>query len=139
MNQNKMPSRAVDSRMISRGPDFTPAFADFGRPMSGGRGAAVSPKRDPSERPDPGLFSTPLILSQLMSMGTRRPPPRKIIMNVTVNDDVQLKKAENAWKPGMKRESPPEDLDAQKTQASGEHSNSSCLWGVFTCVGWVDY
>ncbi|XP_024126411.1 eukaryotic translation initiation factor 4 gamma 3 isoform X4 [Oryzias melastigma] len=116
MNQNKMPSRAVDSRMISRGPDFTPAFADFGRPMSGGRGAAVSPKRDPSERPDPGLFSTPLILSQLMSMGTRRPPPRKIIMNVTVNDDVQLKKAENAWKPGMKRESPPEDLDAQKTQ-----------------------
>uniref|UniRef100_A0A3B3DP22 Eukaryotic translation initiation factor 4 gamma, 3a n=1 Tax=Oryzias melastigma TaxID=30732 RepID=A0A3B3DP22_ORYME len=93
MNQNKMPSRAVDSRMISRGPDFTPAFADFGRPMSGGRGAAVSP-----------------------NMGTRRPPPRKIIMNVTVNDDVQLKKAENAWKPGMKRESPPEDLDAQKTQ-----------------------
>ncbi len=42
MNQNKMPSRAVDSRAISRGPDFTPAFADFGRQMTGGRGAAVS-------------------------------------------------------------------------------------------------
>lgn len=42
MNQHKAPSRAVDSRAISRGPDFTPAFADFGRQMSGGRGAAVS-------------------------------------------------------------------------------------------------
>ncbi|XP_044205757.1 eukaryotic translation initiation factor 4 gamma 3 isoform X2 [Thunnus albacares] len=92
MNQNKVLSRVVDSRVISRGPDFTPAFADFGRQMTGGRGAA------------------------LMNIGTRRPPPRKIIMNVSVNDDVQLKKSENAWKPGMKRESPPEDPEAQKTQ-----------------------
>uniref|UniRef100_A0A3B3Y4D3 Eukaryotic translation initiation factor 4 gamma, 3a n=1 Tax=Poecilia mexicana TaxID=48701 RepID=A0A3B3Y4D3_9TELE len=92
MNQNKLPSRAVDSRVISRGPDFTPAFADFGRQMTGGRGAA------------------------LMNMGTRRPPPRKIIVNVSVNDDVQLKKSENAWKPGMKREGLPEDPEAQKTQ-----------------------
>ncbi|KAM6927849.1 eukaryotic translation initiation factor 4 gamma 3 [Xenentodon cancila] len=92
MNQNKLPSRVVDSRVISRGPDFTPAFADFGRQMSGGRGAA------------------------LMNIGSRRPPPRKIIMNVSVNDDVQLKKAENAWKPGMKREDVPEDPEMQKTQ-----------------------
>lgn len=42
MNQNKLPSRVVDSRVISRGPDFTPAFADFGRQITGGRGAAVS-------------------------------------------------------------------------------------------------
>ncbi len=42
MNQNKLPSRVVESRAISRGPDFTPAFADFGRQMTGGRGAAVS-------------------------------------------------------------------------------------------------
>lgn len=92
MNQNKMPTRVVDSRVISRGPDFTPAFADFGRQMSGGRGAA------------------------LMNISSRRPPPRKIIMNVSVNDDVQLKKAENAWKPGMKREDLPEDPDTLKTQ-----------------------
>uniref|UniRef100_A0A667YMW3 Eukaryotic translation initiation factor 4 gamma 3 n=1 Tax=Myripristis murdjan TaxID=586833 RepID=A0A667YMW3_9TELE len=92
INQNKLPSRVVDSRVISRGPDFTPAFADFGRQMTGGRGAA------------------------LMNMGTRRPPPRKIIMNVSVNDDVQLKKAENAWKPGMKREGLTEDPETQKTQ-----------------------
>ncbi|XP_030584963.1 eukaryotic translation initiation factor 4 gamma 3 isoform X2 [Archocentrus centrarchus] len=92
MNQNKLPSRAVDSRVISRGPDFTPAFAEFGRPMPGGRSAAI------------------------MSIGPRRPPPRKIIMNVSVNDDVQLKKAEHAWKPGMKRESLAEDAETQKTQ-----------------------
>uniref|UniRef100_A0A3B4F3M3 Eukaryotic translation initiation factor 4 gamma 3 n=1 Tax=Pundamilia nyererei TaxID=303518 RepID=A0A3B4F3M3_9CICH len=92
MNQNKLPSRAVDSRVISRGPDFTPAFADFGRQMSGGRSSAI------------------------MSIGQRRPPPRKIIMNVVVNDDVQLKKAENAWKPGLKREGLAEDPEIQKTQ-----------------------
>ncbi|XP_070814343.1 eukaryotic translation initiation factor 4 gamma 3 isoform X5 [Chaetodon trifascialis] len=92
MNQNKLPSRVVDSRAISRGPDFTPAFADFGRQMTGGRGAA------------------------LMNIGTRRPPPRKIIMNVSVNDDVQLKKSENAWKPGLKREGPAEDPEMLKTQ-----------------------
>uniref|UniRef100_UPI0037E7D450 eukaryotic translation initiation factor 4 gamma 3 isoform X4 n=1 Tax=Semicossyphus pulcher TaxID=241346 RepID=UPI0037E7D450 len=92
MNQNKLPSRAVDSRAISRGPDFTPAFADFGRQMTGGRGAA------------------------LMNIGARRPPPRKIIMNVSVNDEIQLKKSENAWKPGLKREGPAEDPEMQKTQ-----------------------
>uniref|UniRef100_A0A3B5AK85 Eukaryotic translation initiation factor 4 gamma 3-like n=1 Tax=Stegastes partitus TaxID=144197 RepID=A0A3B5AK85_9TELE len=92
INQNKLPSRVVDSRTISRGPDFTPAFADFGRQMTGGRGAA------------------------LLNLGARRPPPRKIIMNVSVNDDVQLKKSENAWKPGLKREGPAEDPESQKTQ-----------------------
>ncbi|KAM7006731.1 eukaryotic translation initiation factor 4 gamma 3 isoform 1-T2 [Tautogolabrus adspersus] len=92
MNQNKLPSRVVDSRAISRGPDFTPAFADFGRQMTGGRGAA------------------------LMNIGARRPPPRKIIMNVSVNDEIQLKKSENAWKPGLKREVPSEDPDIQSTQ-----------------------
>lgn len=51
-----------------------------------------------------------------MNIGARRLPPRKIIMNVSVNDDVQLKKSENAWKPGMKREGPAEDPEMQKTQ-----------------------
>uniref|UniRef100_A0A8C9TZ83 Eukaryotic translation initiation factor 4 gamma 3 n=1 Tax=Scleropages formosus TaxID=113540 RepID=A0A8C9TZ83_SCLFO len=87
INQNKLPMRTMDSRVISRGPDFTPAFADFGRQLSGGRGAPVSALQ-----------------------------PRKIIMNVSVNDDVQLKKAENAWKPGMKREGIADDPDAQKTK-----------------------
>jgi len=52
-----------------------------------------------------------------MNIGARRPPPRKIIMNVSVNDDIQLKKSENAWKPGLKREGPAEDTEMQKTQA----------------------
>ncbi|XP_034725224.1 eukaryotic translation initiation factor 4 gamma 3 isoform X4 [Etheostoma cragini] len=93
INQNKLPSRVVDSRVISRGPDFTPAFADFGRQMTGGRGAA------------------------LMNIGARRPQPRKIIMNVSVHDEIQLKKSENAWKPGIKRaEVLAEDPVAQNTQ-----------------------
>uniref|UniRef100_A0AAQ4QE26 Eukaryotic translation initiation factor 4 gamma 3 n=1 Tax=Gasterosteus aculeatus aculeatus TaxID=481459 RepID=A0AAQ4QE26_GASAC len=92
INQNKLPPRVVDTRAISRGPDFTPAFADFGRQMTGGRGATM------------------------MNMGTRRPPPRKIIMNVSVNE-IQLKKSENAWKPGMKRpEVQADDPEVQNTQ-----------------------
>lgn len=54
--------------------------------------------------------------SQLMNIGARRAPPRKIIMHVSVNDDVQLKKSENAWKPGMKRDGSAEDSEMQKTQ-----------------------
>ncbi|KAK7132262.1 hypothetical protein R3I93_018728 [Phoxinus phoxinus] len=92
INQNKLPTRPVDPRVISRGPDFTPAFADFGRQLQGGRGAP------------------------LLNVGLRRPSGRKIITNVSVNDEVQLKTTENAWKPGLKRESAIEDPDAQRTQ-----------------------
>ncbi|XP_073731303.1 eukaryotic translation initiation factor 4 gamma 3 isoform X3 [Misgurnus anguillicaudatus] len=92
INQNKLPMRSVDQRMISRGPDFTPAFADFGRQMSGGRGAP------------------------LLNVGLRRPSGRKIIMNLSVNEEVQLKTTENAWKPGMKRDSVAEDPEILKTQ-----------------------
>ncbi|XP_066527180.1 eukaryotic translation initiation factor 4 gamma 3 isoform X2 [Hoplias malabaricus] len=93
INQIKVPLiRMVDPRLLARGPDFTPAFADFTRSLAGARGPA------------------------LLSLGARRPPPRKIIMNVSVNDDVQLKKAENAWKPGMKRETVTDDPETLKTQ-----------------------
>lgn len=60
-----------------------------------------------------------------MNIGARRPPPRKIIMNVSVNDDVQLKKSENAWKPGLKREGPAEDPETLKTQAGTNIHKSS--------------
>ncbi|KAK3518895.1 hypothetical protein QTP70_014938 [Hemibagrus guttatus] len=92
INQNKLPLRPDPRGLISRGPDFTPAFADFSRLIPAGRGVP------------------------LMNASLRRPPPRKIIMNVSVNDDVQLKKAENAWKPGMKRETAAEEPETQKTQ-----------------------
>lgn len=34
--------RTLDPRILPRGPDFTPAFADFGRQAPGGRGVPVS-------------------------------------------------------------------------------------------------
>ncbi|XP_051947205.1 eukaryotic translation initiation factor 4 gamma 3-like isoform X4 [Xyrauchen texanus] len=92
INQNKLTMRPVDPRVTSRGPDFTPAFADFGRQIPGGRG------------------------SPLLNVSMRRPPARKIITNVSVNVDVQLKTAENAWKPGLKRDSVTEDSESLKTQ-----------------------
>lgn len=51
-----------------------------------------------------------------MNMGTRRPPPRKIIMNVPMIDEVKLQKAENAWKPGSKRECVVDDPETMKTK-----------------------
>lgn len=69
INQNKLPTRAVESRVISRGPDFTPAFADFGRQMSGGRsGAAVSHAHaHVITTPPPDTNTTPLFLSNNVS------------------------------------------------------------------------
>ncbi|XP_053267682.1 LOW QUALITY PROTEIN: eukaryotic translation initiation factor 4 gamma 3-like [Pleuronectes platessa] len=54
--------------------------------------------------------------AQLKNLGARRPPPRKIIMGLSLHNDVQLKKSENAWKPGMKRESLPAEPESNKTQ-----------------------
>ncbi|KAM4650486.1 eukaryotic translation initiation factor 4 gamma 3 isoform 4-T4 [Discoglossus pictus] len=99
INQPKQPMRTLDTRMLQRGPDFTPAYADFGRAAPGGRGVPllnVGPRRS-----QPG----------------QRREPRKIIMNISVTDDVHLKKSENAWKPNVKRDSLVEDPDNIKTQA----------------------
>uniref|UniRef100_A0A8C4ULE4 Eukaryotic translation initiation factor 4 gamma 3 n=1 Tax=Falco tinnunculus TaxID=100819 RepID=A0A8C4ULE4_FALTI len=96
VNQPKLPLRTLDPRILPRGPDFTPAFADFGRQTSGGRNVLlnVGPRRS-----QPG----------------QRREPRKII-TVCVKEDVHLKKAENAWKPSLKRENQTEDPENVKTQ-----------------------
>uniref|UniRef100_A0ABM5EK24 Eukaryotic translation initiation factor 4 gamma 3 isoform X3 n=1 Tax=Pogona vitticeps TaxID=103695 RepID=A0ABM5EK24_9SAUR len=134
INQPKLPLRTLDPRILARGPDFTPAFADFGRQIPGGRGAAAC-----KVQPPPGLPSLarcgppacPLLVSPhpqlrslqigLMNVGPRRPQtsqrrePRKII-TVCVKEDVHLKKAENAWKPSLKRDTQVEDSEGIKTQ-----------------------
>uniref|UniRef100_A0A8B9GRW4 Eukaryotic translation initiation factor 4 gamma 3 n=1 Tax=Amazona collaria TaxID=241587 RepID=A0A8B9GRW4_9PSIT len=95
VNQPKLPLRTLDPRILPRGPDFTPAFADFGRQTPGGRNLLnVGPRRS-----QPG----------------QRREPRKII-TVCVKEDVHLKKAENAWKPSLKRENQTEDPENVKTQ-----------------------
>ncbi|XP_060540512.1 eukaryotic translation initiation factor 4 gamma 3 isoform X14 [Pantherophis guttatus] len=97
INQPKLPLRTLDSRILARGPDFTPAFADFGRQVPGGRGSAllnVGPRR---------------------SQPSQRREPRKII-TVCIKEDVHLKKSENAWKPSLKRETQVEDPENIKTQ-----------------------
>uniref|UniRef100_A0A671XWP9 Eukaryotic translation initiation factor 4 gamma 1 n=1 Tax=Sparus aurata TaxID=8175 RepID=A0A671XWP9_SPAAU len=74
---NKTPLRQLDpSRLpgMNCGPDFTPSFANLGRPGMGG--------------------------------GNRGPvKPRKIITTMSLSDDVQLNKAEKAWKPSTKKAS----------------------------------
>ncbi|XP_025059416.1 eukaryotic translation initiation factor 4 gamma 3 isoform X16 [Alligator sinensis] len=54
INQPKLPVRTLDPRILPRGPDFTPAFADFGRQASGGRGVSGSACKMQS---NPGLPS----------------------------------------------------------------------------------
>ncbi|XP_051535237.1 eukaryotic translation initiation factor 4 gamma 1-like isoform X2 [Myxocyprinus asiaticus] len=101
---NKTPLRQLDpSRLpgMNCGPDFTPSFANLGRPSVGGRG------------PPSGLSGP-----RRSGQGQRGKEPRKIIASVSLNEDVQLNKAEKAWKPSVKRagQSDEDAADGLKTQ-----------------------
>uniref|UniRef100_A0A8C3QK75 Eukaryotic translation initiation factor 4 gamma 3 n=1 Tax=Cyanoderma ruficeps TaxID=181631 RepID=A0A8C3QK75_9PASS len=136
VNQPKLPLRTLDPRILPRGPDFTPAFADFGRQAPGGRNVSGSACKVQSTPGLPSLArcgppACPLLVSPhpplrnlpigLLNVGPRRSQPgqrrepRKII-TVCVKEDVHLKKAENAWKPSLKRENQTEDPENVKTQ-----------------------
>ncbi|KAM7030550.1 eukaryotic translation initiation factor 4 gamma 3 isoform 3-T4 [Acridotheres tristis] len=136
VNQPKLPLRTLDPRILPRGPDFTPAFADFGRQATGGRNVSGSACKVQSTPGLPSLArcgppACPLLVSPhpplrnlpigLLNVGPRRSQPgqrrepRKII-TVCVKEDVHLKKAENAWKPSLKRENQTEDPENVKTQ-----------------------
>ncbi|KAM7139049.1 eukaryotic translation initiation factor 4 gamma 3 isoform 2-T2 [Macrochelys suwanniensis] len=134
INQPKLPIRTLDPRILPRGPDFTPAFADFGRQTSGGRGVAACKVQNNPGLPSVARCGTPacpLLVSShpplrnlpigLLNVGPRRSQPsqrrepRKII-TVCVKEDVHLKKAENAWKPSLKRDSQAEDPENIKTK-----------------------
>uniref|UniRef100_A0A3B4WYX0 Eukaryotic translation initiation factor 4 gamma, 1a n=1 Tax=Seriola lalandi dorsalis TaxID=1841481 RepID=A0A3B4WYX0_SERLL len=82
---NKTPLRPADpARMMSVGPDFTPSYlGNLGsRSVGGPRGPPPGPRR---------------------SQQGQRKEPRKIISSMSLNDDVQLNKAEKAWKPSVKK------------------------------------
>ncbi|XP_054612711.1 eukaryotic translation initiation factor 4 gamma 1a isoform X2 [Dunckerocampus dactyliophorus] len=84
---NKTPLRPADPvRMMSVGPDFTPSYlGNLGsRSVGGPRGPPPGPRR---------------------SQQGQRKEPRKIITSMSLNDDVQLNKAEKAWKPSGKKSS----------------------------------
>lgn len=80
---NKTPLRPADpARLMSTGPDFTPSYLGNlgGRSVGGPRGPPPGPRR---------------------SQQGQRKEPRKIISSI--NEDIQLNKAEKAWKPSVKK------------------------------------
>ncbi|NXO33831.1 IF4G1 factor, partial [Locustella ochotensis] len=108
---NKTPLRAIDPIRLSGmncSPDFTPSFANLGRPVMGNRGL----NRELS------FFSVcqPSGLGPRRCQQNPRKEPRKIIATVSLNEDVKLNKAEKAWKPSSKRASEEEDPENIKTQ-----------------------
>ncbi|XP_060902127.1 eukaryotic translation initiation factor 4 gamma 1-like isoform X3 [Labrus mixtus] len=98
---NKNPLRQLDpSRLqgMNCGPDFTPSFANLGRPgMGGGGGGGGGGNRGPP--PGMGMGAGGPRRSQQM----QRKEPRKIITTMSLGDDIQLNKAEKAWKPSTKK------------------------------------
>ncbi|XP_035277495.1 eukaryotic translation initiation factor 4 gamma 1a isoform X2 [Anguilla anguilla] len=116
---HRTPLRPVDpSRMtgMSCGPDFTPSFANLGRQPTGSRA------------PPPGMGG-----GRRSQQGQRKEPPRKIIASVSLSEDVQLNRADKAWKPSARKGAGPgpgagpgagpgpggrgqEDPDAARTQ-----------------------
>ncbi|NWZ59365.1 IF4G1 factor, partial [Haliaeetus albicilla] len=108
---NKTPLRALDPIRLSGmncSPDFTPSFANLGRPVMGNRGLSKGLS----------FFSPcqPSGLGPRRSQQSQRKEPRKIIATVSLNEDVKLNKAEKAWKPSSKRASEEEDPENIKTQ-----------------------
>ncbi|NXW40120.1 IF4G1 factor, partial [Nyctiprogne leucopyga] len=108
---NKTPLRALDPIRLSGmncSPDFTPSFANLGRPVMGNRGLSE----------ELSFFSPcqPSGLGPRRSQQSQRKEPRKIIATVSLNEDVKLNKAEKAWKPSSKRASEEEDPENIKTQ-----------------------
>uniref|UniRef100_A0ACB8FBT7 Uncharacterized protein n=1 Tax=Sphaerodactylus townsendi TaxID=933632 RepID=A0ACB8FBT7_9SAUR len=98
---NKMPLRPLDTVRLSNmncGPDFTPSFANLGRPAQPNRGPPPGPGQRRSQQ------------------NLRMKEPRKIIATVSRNEDVKLNKAEKAWKPTSKRATEAEDPENIKTQ-----------------------
>ncbi|XP_046725848.1 eukaryotic translation initiation factor 4 gamma 3-like isoform X7 [Silurus meridionalis] len=57
-----------------------------------------------------------VILDKELTASLRQPLPCKIFRIVPMNEEVELKKAENAWKPCMKRRNSTEDPETQKTE-----------------------
>ncbi|XP_041656970.1 eukaryotic translation initiation factor 4 gamma 1-like isoform X3 [Cheilinus undulatus] len=93
---NKTPLRQLDpSRLpgMNCGPDFTPSFANLGRPGMGGGGRG----------PPPGMGMG--VGGPRRSQQMQRKEPRKIITSMSLSDDIQLNKAEKAWKPSAKKSS----------------------------------
>ncbi|KAM9318383.1 eukaryotic translation initiation factor 4 gamma 1-like isoform 3-T4 [Pholidichthys leucotaenia] len=122
---NKTPLRQLDpSRLpgMNCGPDFTPSFANLGRPgMGGGSRGPVSEHflvaiisfaiEHFTELMKIYLY---IFFSQPPGMGMgvggprrsqpiQRKEPRKIITSLSHNEDIQLNKAEKAWKPSAKK------------------------------------
>ncbi|KAM6990606.1 eukaryotic translation initiation factor 4 gamma 1a isoform 2-T2 [Tautogolabrus adspersus] len=82
---NKTPLRPADpARLMNVGPDFTPSYlGNLGsRSVGGPRGPPPGPRR---------------------SQQGQRKEPRKIISSMSLGEDVQLNKAEKAWKPTAKK------------------------------------
>ncbi|XP_075426967.1 eukaryotic translation initiation factor 4 gamma 1 isoform X2 [Ascaphus truei] len=105
---NKAPLRPLDpARLTSMncGPDFTPSYANLGRPAMGSRGPPAGMGGMA------GMGGGPRRSQQ----GLRK-EPRKIIQAVSLNENVQLNKAEKAWKPTSKRASEEEEPDSIQTQ-----------------------
>ncbi|NWI41383.1 IF4G1 factor, partial [Picathartes gymnocephalus] len=108
---NKTPLRPIDPIRLSGmncSPDFTPSFANLGRPVMGNRGL--------SRELSFCSMCQPSGLGPRRSQQSQRKEPRKIIATVSLNEDVKLNKAEKAWKPSSKRASEEEDPENIKTQ-----------------------
>ncbi|XP_077079225.1 eukaryotic translation initiation factor 4 gamma 1a isoform X3 [Siphateles boraxobius] len=109
---NKTPLRPLDPRsLMNCGPDFTPSYANLGRPSSGGGGRGPHSSQS-ARRPQPGRGKDQI---------NRNP---KIITSVSLKDNVELNQAENAWTPSVKKqvrsrgaeEEEEDDTEAAKTK-----------------------
>lgn len=87
-----------DFQLPTGGFDFTPGFVR-GSPRPGGGGQGSITKRGSAQRGRSGAGSQ-----------------QKVISHVSIQHDVKLHKAEDAWKPSHKEEKPAEDPESVKSE-----------------------
>ncbi|CAJ1072258.1 eukaryotic translation initiation factor 4 gamma 1a isoform X4 [Xyrichtys novacula] len=107
---NKTPLRPVDpTRIMNVGPDFTPSYlGNLGsRSVGGPRGPPPGPRR---------------------SQQGQRKEPRKIISSMSLSDDVQLNKAEKAWKPTGKKSTRTRAPEEEDDVDNPEHNKTKELF-----------
>uniref|UniRef100_A0A665VAA1 Eukaryotic translation initiation factor 4 gamma 1-like n=1 Tax=Echeneis naucrates TaxID=173247 RepID=A0A665VAA1_ECHNA len=82
---------------------------------------------DPARLMSVGPDFTPSYLGNLGSRSGQRKEPRKIISSMSLNDDVQLNKAEKAWKPSMKKPTRSRGGEEEEETEAGDQEQAKTL------------
>uniref|UniRef100_A0A3P8V5I3 Eukaryotic translation initiation factor 4 gamma 1 n=1 Tax=Cynoglossus semilaevis TaxID=244447 RepID=A0A3P8V5I3_CYNSE len=90
--------------------------------------ANKTPLRQPDSSRLPGMNCGPDFTPSFANLGRIQKEPRKIITSMSMNDDVQLNKAEKAWKPSTKKVSHTRAAEETNEESDTEQAKTQELF-----------